>query len=341
MSGTAARPLSRARARPTGLGETVPALAEFSPMPGSPRSHDDGSGLRVRRSCLTVPAVRERFIEKAAESSADEVILDLEDSVPEAQKNEETRLRLADAIRSRSWRPLVAVRVGAPSGPHCLPDLETIVPVCRERLDCVVLPKVERADDVRLVERVLQALERAHSLEREIGIEAQIETAGGLLRAAEIAAASPRLESLVFGPGDFAASMGAPTLTIGGEAGAEREALVLFALCSILTAARAAGVQAVDGPFGIIDDDEGLARSARRSAALGYDGKWAIHPRQVEPINRAFTPTEEDLRRAEGIIAAYQQAAGAGRGAVRLEGELVDEASVRMARSVLGRAARL
>ena len=297
--------------------------------------------LRSRRACLTVPATNERFLRKATTIEVDEVILDLEDSVPPAEKTEATRLRLASVIAAGEWAaPTVTVRLNATYTHHCLLDLVTVVPRCNGNLHCVVLPKVESPFDVMFVERVLGQLETAYGLGYEIGIEILIESANGLVHCKDIAAASPRVESLIFGPGDFAASIGTPTLDIGvraAQADKVWEAPAILALCQILTAARAAGVQAIDGPHGGLDDPEGLLTSARRTAAFGFDGKWAIHPSQVEPLKTAFTPSAAQVQQAEHLLAEYRSVAASGHGAAVVGGGMIDEASVRLAANILRR----
>lgn len=298
--------------------------------------------IRSRRSCLTVPASNQRFVTKATEIEVDEVVLDLEDSVPPDEKSERTRLRLAAAIGEHGWHsPTVALRINATSTHHCLLDLVTIVPLCKRNLHCVVIPKVEDPFDVMFVERVLVMLEDQYDLGYEVGIEVLIETAAGLARCTEIAAASARVEALIFGPADFAASIGTPTLSIGSYASSVAadadQAPAVVALCQILTAARAAGIQAIDGPFGSLEDSEGLVASAKRSASFGYDGKWAIHPSQIEPLNEIFTPSAAHVRQAEHIVNEYRRISQSGQGAGRLSGELIDEASVRLATNVLRR----
>jgi citrate lyase subunit beta/citryl-CoA lyase len=290
----------------------------------------------ARRSCLVVPATSERFLASAARAVADEVVIDLEDSVPLEEKTDETRARVVDAL-SRSWSaPTVSVRLNAPGTSHCLRDLQLVIPGAHARLASVVVPKVESAFDVRYVERLLSILETENGLGRELGIQVQIESAGGLAHVNEIARASRRVEALVFGPGDYAASVGAPTVSIGGS---ENDG-TLYALHHILVAARAAGVQAIDGPFGALDDEQGLRHSANRVRTLGYDGKWVVHPSQIAPVNEVFDPSPAELQQAEAVLSAYAEGSLRGEGAMRLDGELVDEASVRMAAGVVARAQR-
>ena len=254
---------------------------------------------RARRSCLAVPASSRRLLAKAATLDADEVVVDLEDGVAAADK-ETARGNLPEA-RARGT---LAVRINKGS----LDDLAA----ARAVADVIVLPKVESPDDVAAV--------AAHT---DLPLEAQIETARGLV-AVEAIAAAPQLEALVFGPGDFAASLGVPVLTIG--AGASE-----YAMARIAVAARAFGLQAVDGPHAALDDLDVLRATAERARALGYDRKWAIHPSQLETLHDVFTPSAEEIERAERILATH--------GAVRLDGELVDEATKKLAEGVLARAA--
>jgi citrate lyase beta subunit len=262
---------------------------------------------RLRRTCLTVPASSPRMLEKAASLPADEVVVDLEDGVPAAGK-EAARANL----RSARARGTLAVRINAAGSPWFEDDLAAVAEL---RPDVVVLPKAELAHVVRV-----QA-----ALPRGIGLEVQIESARGLVEVERIAAAGEPLEALVFGPGDFAASLGVPVLTIG--AGASD-----YALARIAVAARAYGLQPVDGPYAVLDDDEGLRVSASRALAHGCDGKWCIHPRQLETVTAVFTPSAEELERAERIV-------GAADGASAVDGEMVDGATKRLAEGVIARAA--
>jgi citrate lyase subunit beta/citryl-CoA lyase len=266
---------------------------------------------RARRSCLTVPASSERMLAKAPSLSADEVIVDLEDAVAPEDKERARRLAVAALRRDRLGRT-TSLRVNGRSTRWWEDDLRA---AAEARPDVVVLPKVESPEDVSAA---------AELLPPGTGLEAQIETARGLMEAAQIAAVGHGLEALVFGPADLAASLGVPVLTIG--AGASDHALA-----QVVAAARASGLQALDGPHARLGDDLGLVLSARRALAHGYDGKWVIHPSQIEPVNRIFTPSPAELDRARRILAAAQ-------GAARFDGELVDEASRRLAESLLRRA---
>jgi citrate lyase subunit beta/citryl-CoA lyase len=244
------------------------------------------------------------MLAKAAGLPADEVVVDLEDGVAVADK-ESARHNLTAA----GARGTLAVRINGVRTPWWRDDLAAAA-----HADVIVVPKVESPEDVAAVAALLPA---------GVGLEVQIETARGLVEVERIAAAGGALEALVFGPGDFAASIGVPVLTIG--AGASE-----YALARIAVAARAFGLQPVDGPYAVLADTEGLAASARRALTHGYDGKWVIHPDQIEPVNEAFTPSAAELERAHAIVAAAD-------GASRLDGDMVDAATKRLAESVLAR----
>jgi citrate lyase subunit beta / citryl-CoA lyase len=244
------------------------------------------------------------MLAKAAELPVDEVVIDLEDGVAVADK-ESARENLAAA----SARGTLAVRINGLRTPWWRDDLAAAA-----HADVIVVPKVESPDEVEAVAELLAA---------GVGLEVQIETARGLVEVERIAAFGPPLEALVFGPGDFAASIGVPVLTIG--AGVSE-----YALGRIAVAARAFGLQPVDGPHAVLDDVEGLRAGARRALGHGYDGKWIIHPDQIGPVNEVFTPSLEEVERARQIVAA-------GDGASSLSGEMVDAATKRLAETVLAR----
>ena len=266
---------------------------------------------RPRRSCLTVPASSPRMLAKAATLPADEIVLDLEDGVAPGEKTDATRALLVDAVRAGA-RATVGVRINGVATPWWRDDLAA---VAEARPDVVVIPKVESPDDVAMVAGLLPA---------GTGIEAQIETARGLVEVERIAQAGHGLEALVFGPGDFGASIGVPVLTIG-------EGSWDYALARIVVAARAFGLQAVDGPYAAIRDLDGLRASALRALGHGLDGKWVVHPDQIAPVNEVFTPAPEELERARRILAA-------GEGAVLVDGDMVDKASHRLAEALVARA---
>ncbi|MEV0969123.1 HpcH/HpaI aldolase/citrate lyase family protein [Microtetraspora glauca] len=300
--------------------------------------------MRARRSCLAVPGSNPRFIEKAQGLAADEVFLDLEDSVAPAAK-EKARENVVAALRDGDWTgKTIVVRVNDLTTQWTYRDVIDVVEGAGDRLDCVMLPKVEDASHVVWLDTLLTQIEKAHGLPR-IGIEAQIESARGLVNVDAIAAASDRLETLVFGPADFMASIGMKTLVVGEQPPGYGEGDAYhYILMRILMAARANDLQAIDGPYLQIKDVDGFRRVAGRAAALGFDGKWVLHPSQVEAGNEVFSPSQEDYDHAELILEAYDYYTTVERrGAVMLGDEMIDEASRKMALVVAakGRAAGL
>ena len=283
--------------------------------------------MRARRSCLSVPARPQAKLDKGPALHADEVIVDLEDSVPPDLKGD-AREAVAVALRTQEWEAAtVSVRVNGVATTWCEGDVQATARA-GDRLDSIVVPKVERAEDVVLVERLLAKAEAENGRARPVGIQALIETALGLRNAHEIAEASARLEALILGPADLSVSLGFPSPDEGPRWDYPRGAL--------LVAARAAGLQAIDGPYLQVADLDGLRQSAARAREFGYDGKWALHPAQVEPLNELFTPTPGELEQARAIIDALERESG--RGAVMLEGEMIDEASRKRAEQLLARA---
>jgi citrate lyase subunit beta/citryl-CoA lyase len=282
--------------------------------------------MSVRRSCLSVPGSSEKMLAKAGELQADEVVIDLEDSVAPGAKAEARELVCRVLAKGRPGPSLVAVRVNALDSPWYGDDVDALVERAGPAVDSLVVPKVERAEDVLEVGRMLD--ERGASM----GIQALVETAAGLLRVGEIATASQRVDTLILGYADLAASL----LRANPEQACERW---LYAQEAVLVAARAAGVEAIDGPYLNIADEEGLRRWAEHVRDLGYDGKWAIHPSQLALINQTFTPSDDELDRARDILAALAQAeSDAARGAVQLDGKMIDEASRKQAERVVARA---
>jgi len=288
----------------------------------------------ARRSCLSVPASSERMVAKAPAIGADELVLDLEDAVAPAAKDG-ARVQLVEALASGAWREVQAsVRVNAPRTPWCHADLVAVASAPAPPLS-VVVPKVEGAGDLAFVERLLDGAERAAGCARPLRVQALIETPAGLARVQEIASASPRLDALILGYADLGASLGrssAGAADLDGWRPAQE---------AVLLAARAGGLQAIDGPHLAIADEEGLRAAATRARDAGFDGKWAIHPSQVTVLNELFTPTAAELEHARAVIAALDEAERAGgRGAVALDGEMLDEAVRVAALRTLARAAR-
>jgi citrate lyase subunit beta/citryl-CoA lyase len=298
--------------------------------------------MRSRRSCLAVPGSSPKMLAKAPRLPADMVFLDLEDSVAPLVK-EEARGNVVDALKNNDWgEKTVVVRINSIDTRWAADDLKTVVEAAGDRLDCVMIPKVQYDHEVFFVDHSLRMIETNASFEKRIGIEAQIETAAGLENVRDIAHSSDRLETLVFGPADMSASLGLPAVTAGlpmpGYPGDHWH----WALETILVAARAAGLQAIDGPYLVIDDLDGFREMAVRARALGYDGKWALHPSQIEILNDVFTPTQDEYDKAEAILEAYERAADLDRrGAVMFGTEMIDEASRKMATQLVerGRAA--
>ncbi len=294
--------------------------------------------FRVRRSCLSVPASSERFIGRARGLAADEVFFDLEDSVAPSAK-EQARANAAAALGGDWGGRVVAVRVNDASTSWAHRDVLAVV-TGEASPDAIVLPKVTSPDHVVWLDILLGQAEREAGLPvGQTGIEAQIEDPSGLAAVNAIAAASPRLEALVFGPADFMASVGLRSLDVGGQpegyAGGD---VYHYALMRILIAARSRGLQAIDGPYLKVRDVDGFRRSATSAAALGYDGKWVLHPDQIEAGNRAFAPSPQEYSRAVAILEAYAEATTVqARGAVMLGDEMIDEASRKMAEAVVAR----
>ncbi len=289
---------------------------------------------RLRRSCLAVPATNERALAKAITLAADMVLVDLEDAVPPSAKTDETRARAARALTEADWgAKTLAVRINGLATAWWAADVKIVVERAAARLDSVVVPKVESSADVELVEKLLTELEAAHGLERRIGIEPQIETARGLVEVERIAASGERLETLVFGPGDYAASLGVAQRSIGAIEPAYPGDQWHYARSRIAAAAHAFGLQPIDGPYADISDLDGLRESSVRARCVGFEGKWVIHPDQIDLVNDAFSPTRDEVERALGVLDAL-----GGDGVATFEGTMVDEASRRLAEAVVERA---
>jgi citrate lyase subunit beta/citryl-CoA lyase len=301
--------------------------------------------FRPRRSCLAVPGSSRRFIDKARGLPCDEVFLDLEDAVAPAAKAA-ARRTVTEALTSGDWGgKLRAVRVNDVRTPWAYRDVIEVVEGAAASLDAIVLPKVTGPADVSWLDLLLTQLESALGQPAgRIGIEAQIEDVGGLAAVDAIAAASPRMEALVFGPADFMASLGMRSLEVGAQPAGYQGDAFHYPLLRILVAARSQGLMAIDGPYARIADLAGLGRAAAGAAALGYDGKWVVHPGQIDTVNEAFTPAADEYDRAELILEAYEYYTGTEqRGAAMLDGEMIDEATRKMAlaAATAGRAAGL
>jgi citrate lyase subunit beta/citryl-CoA lyase len=290
---------------------------------------------RLTRTMLFVPAARWPMIEKAAASAADAVCLDLEDSVPTDEKVA-ARANCVRAFRELDFGRRVRIfRINGLDTTFAYRDLIDVVEPAADRIDLVMLPKAGLPRDVHFVDTLLTQMGTAR-----IGIEAQIETASGFLYAREIAGASPRLEALIFGPGDYSASMQMPSASIG-EADAHDDLYPGHrwhaVMHTIVAAARANGLRAMDGPYAAFKDAAGFERSCRIARAMGFDGKQCIHPGQLAAANSVFSPTAAEIAHAERVVAAYDAAVASGRGAVSLDGRMIDAANIRMAQVTLER----
>ena len=302
--------------------------------------------LRPRRSSLAVPGSSVKMLDKARGLKSDQLFMDLEDAVAPIAKAD-ARKNIVQALNEGGYEEKIrAVRVNDWTTQWTYTDVIEIVEGAGANLDCIMLPKVQTADRIVALDLLLTQLERTNGLEvGRLGIEAQIENAMGLININAIAAASPRIESIIFGPADFMASINMKSLVVGEQPpGYDTGDAYHHILMSILMAARAYNKQAIDGPYLGIKDLEGFRRVAGRSAALGFDGKWALHPDQIELANEVFSPKQEDYDHAEMILDAYDWAtssAGGAKGAVMLGDEMIDEASRKMALvvSAKGRAA--
>jgi citrate lyase subunit beta / citryl-CoA lyase len=295
-----------------------------------------------RRSCFSTPGSNERFLEKAPSVPADMSFLDLEDSVAPSEK-EAARAKVISAITEQSWDDRVlCVRVNAWDTQWTYGDVIEVVSNAGERLDEVMLPKVQSAAQVVALDLLLGQVEKVSGLTPgHVGIEAQIETTRGLIAVDDICAASARLEAIIFGPADFAASMEMPVLTGGVQIPGYPGDHFHYVFSRILMAGRANGLQVIDGPYLRVKDDDGLRDFAQRTRILGYDGKWALTPDQVTTLNEVYSPTQEQFDKAWDILDAYEKATeGEHKGAVMFGDEMIDEASRKMATKFVTRGER-
>jgi len=301
--------------------------------------------MKPRRSILSVPGHVEKMHLKARGSSADVVMLDLEDSVPMDQKKA-ARARVIQSLLSLDWHDkTVTVRCNALDTPYAYRDLVAITENAGDVLDAVVVPKVNHPGDIHFVHRLLDGIEMDRQMSNRIGIEASIESAEGLENVSRTARASNRLVSLVFGIADYSASIGASLVSVSGHGEAEADVYPghrwHFPLSRIIMAAKANNLLAIDATYGNFKNPEGLRRSACMANALGCDGKWVIHPDQIDIVNTVFSPSPEEIERARLVVEAYETAAESGRGAVSLDGSMVDTATIRLAKRLWEQAKHL
>ncbi|HMK14916.1 MAG TPA: CoA ester lyase [Burkholderiales bacterium] len=307
---------------------------------------------RLHRSELAVPGTNTSLFEKAAKSAADIIFLDCEDAVAPDDK-EKARKNIIQGLNELNWgTKTLMVRINGLDTHYMYRDVVDIVEAC-PRLDMILIPKVGMPADVYAVDMMVTQIETAKKREKRIGFEVLIETALGMANVESIAQSSKRLEAMSFGVADYAASTRARTTVIGGV---NKDSGVLTdkdahgnrqyfwsdpwhaAQTRMMVACRAYGLRPIDGPFGDFNDPDGFIAAANRAAVLGYEGKWAIHPSQVELANRVFTPSEAEVTKARRIMEAMAQAAKEGKGAVSLDGRLIDIASIRMAEALIKKA---
>jgi citrate lyase subunit beta/citryl-CoA lyase len=292
---------------------------------------------RLHRSELAVPGSNTSFIDKAATSAADVVFLDLEDAVAPADK-EQARRTVIEALRDIDWAAkgkTVSVRINGLDTHYMYRDVIDVMEQAGDRVHTILVPKVGLPADLYCVETLMTQVEQAKGYPNKVGLEALIETALGMANVEAIAAAPGRLEALHFGVADYAASNRARTVSIGGLNPNYPGDQWHFALSRMIVAARAYGLRPIDGPFGDFSDPDGYRAGAARAAALGAEGKWAIHPSQIELANEVFSPPEAELQRARRIVEALDEAAAQGKGAAAVEGKMIDAASARMAQTVI------
>ena len=305
---------------------------------------------RMNRSELAVPGSRPELFEKAAKSAADVIFLDLEDSVAPDEKAQ-ARRNIAQAIEDVDWGgKTLSLRINGLDTHYMYRDVVDVLEQTGERLDLIMIPKAGTAADIYAVDMLVTQIETAKGRRKRIGFEMIIETALGMMNVDEIAAASPRNESLHFGVADYAASTGARTTGIGGPhpdygvltdagEGGERSYhwgdMWHYPVTRMVVAARAHGLRPIDGPFGDYSDPDGFQAQAKRAAVLGCEGKWAIHPSQIALANAVYSPSEAEVAKARRILEAMEQAQKDGKGAVSLDGKLIDIASIKQAENMV------
>ena len=311
---------------------------------------------RLHRSELAVPGSNPSLFEKAATSAADVIFLDLEDAVAPDDK-EQARKNIIQGLNDIDWgNKTMMIRINGLDTHYAYKDVVDILENC-PRLDMILIPKVGVPEDVYAIDMLVTQIEQYKKYEKKIGLELLIETALGMANVETIAQSSPRVEAMSFGVADYAASTRARTMGIGAphpdygiladkeEGVAERDYYWNdpwhYALSRMMVACRAYGLRPIDGPFGDFSDPDGYLAAAKRCAVLGFEGKWAIHPSQVDLANQVFTPSEAEVTKAKRIVEAMEQAAKEGKGAVSLDGRLIDIASIRQAQALLDKAAAM
>ncbi len=294
--------------------------------------------MRLRRSELSTPGSSEKMMAKAAESEADLVFLDLEDAVAPSEKVH-ARAKIVHALTTLDWgRKTRAVRINSLETPFAYEDVIEVVERAGEQLDLIIVPKVKSGKDVWWVDTLLTQIETRLHRTRPIALEVLIEEVEAMVNVNEIARSSPRLEALIFGPGDYSASQGVDVRAVGADDSVYPGDLWHYARNAIIVAARAAGLAMIDGPYAAFNNPEGYRTEALRAKTLGAVGKWAIHPSQIALANEVFSPSIEDVERARRLVKAYAEAEAAGLGAVAIDGDMVDAASVRILQNTVEKA---
>ena len=292
---------------------------------------------RLQRSELAVPGSSPEMFEKALKSKADYIFLDLEDAVSPMDKVT-ARQNVIKALKDINWREsgkTISVRINSPDTHYMYKDIIDIVEEVGDKLDTILLPKAGTASDVYMIDCLLTQIETNKKLKNKIGIECLIETALGMSNIKEIAKSSERLEALHFGVADYAASLRARTVVIGGLNPDYPGDQWHHGLSQLVMTCRAYGLRAIDGPFGDFNDPDAYVEAAKRGAAIGIEGKWAIHPSQIELANKVFSPPSSEVTKAKRILEELDKAAKAGKGAAQLDGRMIDAASARMAENIV------
>ena len=292
---------------------------------------------RLHRSELAVPGSSPKMFEKAITSNADVVFLDLEDAVSPQDKIP-SRQNIIKAIKEMNWKEkgkTISIRINSLDTHYMYRDVIEIVEEVGEKIDTILIPKAGSASDVYMVDCLLTQIEDNKKFKNKIGIECLIETALGMSNIKEIAKSSERLEALHFGVADYAASLKARTVIIGGLNPDYPGDQWHHGLSQLVMTCRAYGLRAIDGPFGDFNDKDAYIASAKRAAAIGFDGKWAIHPSQIDLANEVFSPPEKEVNKAIRILQELEKAANDGKGAAQLDGRMIDAASARMAENVV------
>ena len=293
--------------------------------------------FRLQRSELAVPGSSPEMFEKALNSKADYIFLDLEDAVSPMDKIT-ARQNVIKGLKELNWREkgkTISVRINSPDTHYMYKDIIDIVEEVGDKLDTVLLPKAGTASDVYMIDCLLTQIETNKKLKNKIGIECLIETALGMSNIKEIAKSSERLEALHFGVADYAASLRARTVVIGGLNPDYPGDQWHHGLSQLVMTCRAYGLRAIDGPFGDFNDPDAYVEAAKRGAAIGIEGKWAIHPSQIELANKVFSPPSSEVTKAKRILEELDKAAKAGKGAAQLDGRMIDAASARMAENIV------